>query len=287
MGPFRQGKPLKLPTPELDAYEAELRARSHRKVTYAGIGVVVLTLPLLALLFQAIVPDLVYKVQNPLHTPSPAVVESGRATITRLRESAAREEEAMQKGVAAAAANGTEAHPELGRCPYSHTANHEKGFFARATYARLGDQSVCLPCREQRARADELERKLGERSRAKDLDARVSAEIARAEAVERYSVVLAVDKEAAPHGTPHVDFMPGLVEGRTFVWDTKTHAVVCAGRARAESSDTIDYSYTTQNGFATNAASELKRALDEDLRLRTEEAVASSIRYRAGPKIVD
>ena len=287
MGPFRQGKPLKLPTPELDAYEAELRARSHRKVTYAGIGVVVLTLPLLALLFQAIVPDLVYKVQNPLHAPSPAVVTSGRATITRLRESAAREEEAMQKGVAAAAANGTEAHPELGRCPYSHAPNRQKGFFARATYARLGDQSVCLPCREQRARADELERKLVERSRAKDLDARVSADIARAEAVERYSVVLAVDKEAAPHGTPHVDFMPGLVEGRTFVWDTVTHSVVCAGRARAESSDTIDYTYTTQNGFATNAASELKRALDEDLRVRTEEAVASSLRYRAGPKIVD
>ena len=99
MGPFRQGKPLKLPTPELDAYEAELRARSHRKVTYAGIGVVVLTLPLLALLFQAIVPDLVYKVQNPLHTPSPAVVANGRATISRLRESAAREARARRGAV--------------------------------------------------------------------------------------------------------------------------------------------------------------------------------------------
>ena len=49
VGPFRQGKPIPLPTPELDEYEKELRKRSHRKVTYAGIACILMVMPLIVL----------------------------------------------------------------------------------------------------------------------------------------------------------------------------------------------------------------------------------------------
>jgi len=288
VGPFRQGKPLVLPTPELDAYEKELRARSHRKVTYAGVACILLFMPLFVLYGMATVPTLIEHVKHPLHAPSQEAQERARKAIAAARTRAAEEEAAASRGIAAAIRDGVTAHPELGRCPYAHSSGlaHDDPF-SPTSFARADDASVCRTCRQLLSRAAELEASLSVKSRDDDLDAAIDKRIAGLRHLGQYNVVLKVDREVAAHGTPHVDFMPGLVVGRAFVWDTERHAVVCAGPVRAESSEVVDYTYTTQNGVDVGSRSALDSALERDLHRRTERAVADGLRYVAGPRIAD
>lgn len=287
VGPFRQGKPFLLPTPELDAYEKELRARSHRKVTYAGIACILLVMPLIVLVGMATIPDMLYRVRNPLHGLSAPTRAKVTTTVARAREESAREEALMHEGVASAIREGIEAHPELGRCPYSHSPNLQKeSFFAASTFTNATDPTLCRACRSLASDADTLEKMLSEKTREKDFDARAEKRIDRL-TMDRYTVVVHATRNVAPSGVPHVDFTPGFFRGRAFVWDTRAHQVVCAGDVSAESSDVIDYTYTTRGGLDIGSHAELDRALKSDMRVRTESAVADSIRYRSGPRIPD
>jgi hypothetical protein len=289
VGPFRQGKPIPLPTPELDAYEKELRARSHRKVTYAGIACILLVSPLIALLVMGTLPDLIFRAKNPRHGLSAPVRTKVTASVAEARATATREEAALREGVAAAMRDGVEAHPELGRCPYAHTpleSRFNQGLDPSSSFARMSDPELCRACRSLRLDADALERTLTEKTREKDFDAQTEKRLSKLEGLARYSVVVNVSSEGAPSGIPHQNFISGYVRGRAYVWDTRTHRVVCAGDVFAESSDVIDYTYTTRGGLDVGSHAELDRALKADLRKQTERAVADAIRYLAGPRIV-
>ena len=287
MGPFRQGKPFVLPTPELDEYEKELRARSHRKVAYAGFACILLCMPLMIIVGMAVIPELVDHAKHPLHGLTPETRAKGKQAAAEARARAAAEEALMSKGIATAIRDGVTAHPELGRCPYVHSTSLSRDdYFATATYTRSTEAKVCHACKRLESAADDIERLLDVRSRDTDLDTRMTSRIAAA-TLPRYAVVLHVDKEVAPHGTPHVDFAPGYVIGRAFAWDTQSHTVACAGSVRAENSEVVDYTYTTQNGVEVKSFAELDSALRNDLRKRTETAVADGLRYVAGPRIDD
>ncbi len=286
MGPFRQGKPLVLPTPELDEYEKELRARTHRKVAYAGFACILLSMPLMVMVGMAVIPDMIHHVQHPLRGLSPEARAKGKHAADEARARAAGEEALMSKAIATAIRDGVTAHPELGRCPYDHPSAPSDDVFFGTSFTRSKDAHICRPCRHLETAAVEIEALLDQKSRDDDRDARLESRIAGA-TLPRYAVVLHVDEEVAPHGTPHVDFTPGLVVGRAFVWDTRTHRVACAGPVRAESSEVVDYTYTTQNGVEVKSFAELDSALKTDLRKRTEVAVADSLRYVAGPRIDD
>lgn len=287
MGPFRQGKPLVLPTPELDEYEKELRARTHRKVAYAGFACILLSMPLMVMVGMAVIPDMIHHVQHPLRGLSPEARAKGKHAADEARARATGEEALMSKAIATAIRDGVTAHPELGRCPYDHSsAPSGEGIFATPTFTRSTEAHVCRACQRLVTAAAEIEGGLDQKSRDDDLETRLSNRIEAAK-LSRYSVVLHVDEEVAPHGTPHVDFTPGLVVGRAFVWDTQAHRVACAGPVRAESSEVVDYTYTTQNGVEVKSFAELDSALKTDLRKRTEVAVADSLRYVAGPRIDD
>ena len=289
VGPFRQGKPIPLPTPELDAYEKELRARSHRKVTYAGIACIGLVSPLVVLLVMGTLPDLIFRAKNPLHGLSTPVRTKVGATVAEARATATREETALREGVSAAIRDGVEAHPELGRCPYTHAhteTRFDQGLDTSSSFARMSDPELCTACRALRLEADALERTLTEKTREKDFDRRTEQRLAKLDGLGRYSVVLNVTSEGAPSGIPHQNFISGHVRGRAYVWDTRTHRVVCAGDVFAESSEVIDYTYTTRDGLDVGSHAELDRALKADLRKQTTSAVADALRYMAGPRIV-
>lgn len=286
MGPFRQGKPLVLPTPELDAYEGELRAGAHRKIIYTVLGCVLLLAPLVVLFLMATVPEALYKLKHPLRGVSPAAAAVAQASITRARGVARREEQAARAGVERAVAEGLDAHPELGRCPSSGVL---QGAYAPG-FRRLTEAQVCLACDALSSQASLLEGSLKERSRETDLDERITRG---ASALDRSAahlgavIVIQITAEAAPHGVPHAGFTPGQVRGRSYFWDTLRHEVLCVGDFAAESSAAVDYKYRTRGPLDPGGPAELRVALERDLADRTREAVHSSLRYRAGPHIVD
>lgn len=289
MGPFRQGKPQVVPTPELDAYEKELRARTHRKVTYTGIAVILMVLPVMFLFGRVFLEDTFHKLTHPMRAVSPAVAEEARVAIARARAQASEEEARTRRGVDEAVSKRLSAHPELGRCPYVLSPSFTASPFATPSYRRTTDPTLCRSCNHLASAAEELERRIGEKSRDEDRDerARRAIDSLSSSRIDRYTAVLVVEKESAPFGTPHVDFHAGFVRGRAFVWDATAHEVVCVGDVYAENSEVVSYEYTTQNGFEVNGSSSLQRALTADLAKETERAVAQSLRYRAGPKIED
>jgi hypothetical protein len=286
VGPFRQGKPLVLPTPELDAYERELRTRAHRKVIYTVIGCVVLVAPLVVLFLMATVPEALYRLKHPLRGVSPAAAALAQASITRAREVARREEQAARTGIERAVAEGLDPHPELGRCPSPGVL---QGAYSPG-FRRLAEAHVCLACDALASQASLLEGSLRERSREADLDegvARGASALDRSAARLGAVVVIQITAEAAPRGVPHAGFTAGHVRGRSYLWDTQGHQVLCVGDFAAESSVAVDYKYMTRGPLDPGGPMELHYALERDLADRTREAVHASLRYRAGPHIVD
>ncbi len=287
MGPFRQGRPLVQPTPELDAYEAELRARAHRKVLYTVAGCVVLVAPLVVLFLMATVPEVLYKVKHPLRGVSSEAAATARASVARAREAARLEEAAAREGVERAVEQGVDAHPELGRCPTSTVSDAGPGF------RRLTEPHVCAACDVTASEASLLEGSLTERSREPGLDERV---LGRARALDRATespgavIIARITAEAAPHGVPHAGFTPGHVRGRAYLWELRRRQVLCVGDFEAESSESVDYKYLTRGTrgpLDESGSAELRYALERDLAERTRAAVRASLRYRAGPRIVD
>jgi hypothetical protein len=288
VGPFRQGKPLVLPTPELDAYEAELRARAHRKVLYTVAGCVVLVAPLVVLFLMATVPEVLSKVKHPLRGVSPQAADTARASVARAREAARVAEAAAREGVERAVEQGLDAHPELGRCP---TADLPPD--AETSLRRLTDPHVCAACDAKASEASLLEGSLKERSRDAGLDARVVQRARRlARAVESGGafIVMHVTAEAPPHGVPGAGFTPGQVRGRAYLWEPRSRQVLCVGDFQAESSESVDYKVLTRGPLGPlgqAGSAELQHALAQDLAARTRAAARESLRYRAGPHIVD
>lgn len=275
-----------MPTPELDAYERQLSARSHRKVLYTVVGCLVLVAPLVVLFLLATVPDVLYKLKHPLRGVSPATQAIATASAASARAAALREEEAARAGIDAAIAQALDPHPELGECPKAGLARTlgDDGF------RRTSDSHVCAACDSAMLSASLLEGARAERSREPGLDDRL---VRRAAALDREAgalgtvVIAHVTAEAAAHGAPHAGFTPGQVRGRAYLWDTSSHRVLCVGDFEAESSEAIDYKYMTRGPLEQGGTAELQAALARDLAERTRTAVYASLRYRAGPHIVD
>jgi hypothetical protein len=288
VGPFRQGRPLPLPTPELDDYERELRARSHRKVLYTGIACIFLVSPLLVLGGLMFVPDWIDHAKHPLHGPRPETRAAVMSVVEAARARAAGEEKAMNEAFPKAVAEGVTAHPELGRCPYSARERASAYDFAPSPYARSTDKSLCRACATLRADADALAHTLDQKSRDEHLDdeLREKARALEAESVLGYSLVFRSTGEGAPSGVPHHGFVPGYVRGVVYLWSFARHEVVCAGEIQAENSESVDYTYETRGGVDMGSSfSGLRVALERDLRKRTDDAVLSGARYVSGPRI--
>lgn len=290
MGPFRQGRPIPLPTPELDGYERELRARSHRKVLYTGIACIFLVSPLIAMAGLMFVPDWIDHAKHPLHGPRAETRTAVMTVVEAARARAASEEKAMNEGFPKAVAEGVTAHPELGRCPYSASERVSPYDFAPSPYARSTDKALCRPCARLRTDADTLARTLDEKSRDEHLDddLRKRARALETESSLGYSLVFRSTGEGAPSGVPHHGFVPGYVRGVVYMWSFARHEVVCAGEVQAENSESVDYTYETRGGVDMGSSfSGLRVALERDLKKRTDEAVLSGARYVSGPRIAD
>ena len=241
-----------------------------------------MVMPLIVLSGMAFIPDAIYRLRNPVHGLSEPTRAKVTAAIAEARSTADHEEELLQEGVSATLRADVEARPEIGRCPYRHTPSTPPSTRAEGMYtpsfARSDAPKRCLTCQSLLGQAEVLDRALTERTREKDLDARVEKQIAGLRPLAPYTVVVDVISERAATGTPHQGFVPGFVRGRVLVWDTRAHRVACISSFVAESSEGVDVTYTTRGGIEVGGHAELTSALQADLRYRTESAIAQSLR---------
>lgn len=97
-------------------------------------------------------------------------------------------------------------------------------------------------------------------------------------------VVVVATKDERPTSTSDASFVPGSVEGRAYLYDFASQRVVCAADVHAKSSSSIGYAYAIGHDApaAAGRTASLKDAIELDMRIQIERAVATAMRFRAG-----
>lgn len=206
--------------------------------------------------------------------------------IASARRHASEAQERFAAGVRDAVLSGMVPRDDLGACPFALTA-------PQGLAAGRGGTPMVVVTRADAEHADVPSQAI----------AAVLADVARAEAhlaagryeeAALYAEALAhpgrllldvavVAETKRPVATSASSFVPGSVEGRAYLYDFAEDRVVCAADVSASSSPSIAFAFATAVDAPASAgrAASLTDAVELDLRVQLERAVASSMRLRA------
>ena len=100
-----------------------------------------------------------------------------------------------------------------------------------------------------------------------------------------WDVVLVARATKEPRALSGREYEPGEIAGRAYVYDFASDRVVCAGDVEAKSSTAIGYVYSDRSDTppSLGPVASMGDAIHEDIRLQTERAIASAVRWRSGP----
>ncbi len=101
-----------------------------------------------------------------------------------------------------------------------------------------------------------------------------------------YDVVLVASASKQPQALSDSAYEPGELSGQVYVYDFAADRVVCAGAVTVKSSREIAYVYSDRSDRAPSLgpAASMGDAIKDDIRLQTERAIVTAVRWRAGPR---
>ena len=209
-----------------------------------------------------------------------------RAAIAGARARASDAQVRFEHGVRDAIGRDVGPRPELGRCPITLPAAplaiSQRSAFPLLVLERaeikdtLPSQAVAEVLADVR------------RAEAHLAAGRYEEAVLYARALDRperfgYDVVLVARAAKKPLARSGSEYDPGEIEGRAYVFDHASGTVICAGDVQAKSSQAIGYTFSDRVDAPARlgVAASMGDAIDEDLRVQTQRAVAAAVRWRS------
>ena len=215
-------------------------------------------------------------------------VEVARNAIAGARARAAAEQNRFELGMRDAIGRGVVGRPDLGACPITlpttTTLTSRATLFPLLTIERA-DLKDTLPSQAVAEVLTDVRRAEVHLAAGRLEEAAIYGRALDRPERFTYDVVLAANAAKKPLARSGSEYDPGEIEGRAYIYEFASGRVICAGEVHAKSSKVIGYVFSDRVDAPARlgAVASMGDAIDEDIRMQTQRAIAEAVRWRAGP----